>query len=146
MTLSNLADRSTAGGSQFVPAGLWPVWHVPEAVVTVLLRPFPWEATSWTSMVAGIEGVVILILAVGSRHRIAAWAREVWRVPYLMFAAAISALLIGQLAYIGNFGTLARHRSLLLLFVLVPLCMQGRSRSTATDAAGDPALGADLRR
>src|SRR5205807_1862621 len=58
----NTTRLSTAeGASAFSPPDAQTPLGYPEAAVTVLFRPFPWEAKSSTVLVSSGEGVLLLV-------------------------------------------------------------------------------------
>jgi len=87
----------------------------PAAAVTVLFRPFPFEAGSAVALIASLEGLVLLVLLVRSVPR---W-RLVPRIPYAVFAATYTVLFIFAFSALSNFGILVRQRTQLLPLVLV---------------------------
>ena len=114
----------------------------PEAVVTVLFRPFPFEAHSLTVLVASAEGLLLLGLTFGSRRRLARIPKQLRRSPYLLFAVVYSLLFIFAFSNFSNFGILARERTqmlpLLLVILAVPLATEEErepQRSVAPTAA-----------
>lgn len=114
--------RTTTGGSEFAaPDTSNPVGLV-VGLVTVVARPFPWEASGFQAL-AALEGACLAVIA-----GVALWRRrravlrglgQRWPrlgMAYLLaFAWGFSA--------VGNFGILARQRSLMLpfLFILVAI-------------------------
>jgi hypothetical protein len=121
--LEKTQDVSSMGGSEFEPPAVASPVEVPSAIVTVIFRPFPWEAGSFNSLLASVEGVALLILLFVSRRRLLTWARTLVRRPYLVYAAAFAFVFVLAFSYIGNFGILARQRTqmLPLLFTLVAM-------------------------
>ncbi len=129
--LEKTQEVSSMGGSEFQPPAVAGVADVPNAVVTVIFRPFPWEAGSLNSLLASAEGFGLLVLLVVSRRRILTWLRTVIRRPYLVYAAAFAFVFVLAFSYIGNFGILARQRTqmLPLLFTLVAMPAAARTGS-----------------
>ncbi len=54
-------------------------------MVTVLLRPFPWEAPGFLQKLASLEGIALVSFAVLRRRSIAASLRHVRIVPFLFY-------------------------------------------------------------
>jgi hypothetical protein len=113
---------------------------LPLATVTVLFRPFPYEAHNAQALVASAEGLLLLGLVVGSRRRLLAVPREVFKTPYVALAATYCAGFIFAFSSIGNFGIIARQRVQLFPFVLVLLALPAvsarRRRPPARRTAG----------
>ena len=113
--------RSQQGGSEIGAAGFG-LSSVPVAAVNVLLRPFPWEATSLTTAVSALEVLLLWGLVVMKRRQLWAALRR-WRTTRLTRYALLFAVLyvIGLGMNLGNLGIIARQRVLVfpLLFVLI---------------------------
>lgn len=126
-SISTILDKteevSSMGGSEFIPPAVTSLVDVPNAVVTVIFRPFPWEASSFNGLLASAEGLALVVLVFVSRRRLITWARTVTRRPYLVYAGAFAFVFVLAFSYIGNFGILARQRTqmLPLLFTLVAM-------------------------
>jgi hypothetical protein len=133
--LDNTTTHSAEGGSSFNNGGhtLSPV-NYPTDVVTVLIRPFPWEAHTGLQLLAAGEGTALAILMVKRRKSLRLAFRRSREAPFLMFAAVLTALYCVAFSSFANFGLLVRERSLVLPAVLVlvavdPLFGRGRSGS-----------------
>lgn len=116
-------EQTTQGGSNFKAARVRSPVDYPFAVVTVVMRPFPFEAKSSVALLSSIEGLAILGLFVVSARRLVSLPRLMMRYSYLSFSVAYVVLFCFVFSVIGNFGILARQRTLLLpiLFVLLAL-------------------------
>jgi hypothetical protein len=134
--LSEVNRRTTQGGSEFTIDDVATPGGYALGVVTVLLRPFPWEAGG-IGLASSLEALVLTGLiawAVATRWRVVlASLRD--RLPrlalgyVLAFAAAFSA--------VGNFGILARQRSLMFPFLFVFLAVALSERAVAGATTGD---------
>ena len=122
-SVDKAADQASEGGSTFESTPIRSPGDIPSAVLTVLFRPFPWEAHNAQMLVQGLEGLLLLVLLVR------AWPR--WRhlptimraSPYVTFAVVYAASFIWAFSGFGNFGILARQRVLMLPFFLVLLAL-----------------------
>ena len=113
--LTQVEEQTGEADSEFDnPRSSSPV-QFPAAAVTVLFRPFPFEAGSAVALIASLEGLVLLVLLVRSVPR---W-RLVPRIPYAVFAATYTVLFIFAFSALSNFGILVRQRTQLLPLVLV---------------------------
>ena len=128
--LETTSDRSGGGGSAFEPLNVVdnPLTF-PLAVVTVLFRPFPFEAHNAQALASSLEGALLLGLFVLAAPRVLAGLRQSWRSPFVMMCLTYSLLFIVAFSAIGNFGILARQRSLVYPFLIVLLTLPMGRRS-----------------
>ncbi len=121
--LSETTRRSAQGGGAFTPVDVSNPVNYPWGVVTVLLRPFPFEAHNAQALVTSFEGIALLVLVARGRRGLLAVPRMLRRHSYVAFAGAYVLMFAYAFAAIGNFGILARQRAqvLLLVFVFVAL-------------------------
>jgi hypothetical protein len=131
--LNTTRAQTAQGASAFNPPNAQTPLGYPEAVVTVLFRPFPWEARSSTVLVSSAEGLFLMGLAVASRRRLRRLPHFLVRNPYVMFSFIFCALFILAFANFSNFGILARERTQVLPMVLVlfALPLPGAERAVA---------------
>jgi hypothetical protein len=94
-------------------------------VITVLFRPFPWEAHNILAMISAVEGVALLAMMIWRRRSVWGAIRSIGRNGYLAFVTIYIALFVVFFSAISNFGILARQRVQLLPFLLVWLAYQG---------------------
>ena len=122
--MDRASSTSSGGGANVEPAVGGSVTRLPWAALTVLLRPFPWEAHNVQSLVTALEGVFLVALAWRSRDRLRTVVGSARRRPYLLFVAGYSVVFVYAFSSVANLGTLARERvqlvPLLLLFVCMP--------------------------
>jgi hypothetical protein len=114
--------------------------------VTVLFRPFPIEAHNVQAVMAGLEGIAILVVCVGSRRRLARVPRELLRRPYAAFALVYTFAFIYAFSSINNFGILVRERSQLLPVLFVVLCLPLPGGNQDPDDGFEPVLADEIRR
>ena len=112
-------DRTSQDNSRFVAPRVESVRDYPWAAVTVLFRPFPWEAAGPLGILSGIEGVAVLALAISALPGIVSQARNVMERGQLLFTAAYISIFIFLFSAIGNFGILSRQRAQVIPFVLL---------------------------
>lgn len=115
--------QTAEGNSAFNPPNAQSPLGFPEAVVTVLFRPFPFEAHSVTVLVASLEGIVLIGLTVAARRRLARLPRALRESPYVIFAVLYTLLFIFAFSNFSNFGILARERVQMLPLFLVLLAI-----------------------
>jgi hypothetical protein len=122
--LAESARRTGQGGSSFAaPSAVTSPVQLPLAVVTILFRPFPFEAHNAQVAVTALESTLLLCLAVRRRRGIWQALRHPRRRPYAAFVVVFSLLFIYAFSSIANFGILARERTQLLPFFLVLLAI-----------------------
>ncbi len=121
--LTRTTEQTSQGGSEAQvtrpssPAG------VLEAVVAVVFRPWPYEATNLQSLFASLEGLFLLGLILMSLRRFAALPRAMIRRPYVTYALVYCLVFLYAFSSIGNFGILSRQRVQLYPFLAVLLCV-----------------------
>jgi hypothetical protein len=146
--LAENAERTEQGGSSFdaPPPGISPV-HLPLSLVTILFRPFLFEANSIQVLITALESTVLLVLTLRRIRPMGRAVRSFRRLPYVTFVVVYGLLFIVAFSSIGNFGILARERCQLLPFFLVLLAVPGvrsrRARTPATTTASQPIRRAD---
>jgi hypothetical protein len=144
--LAENAERTEQGGSSFeAPPGISPV-QLPVSVVTILFRPFLFEANSIQVLITALESTVLLVLTVRRIRPIGRAVRSFRRLPYVTFVVVYGLLFIVAFSSIGNFGILARERCQLLPFFLVLLAVpgvRGRRPSAPATTTSQPIRRAD---
>jgi hypothetical protein len=118
-TLDDTSNKTGKGGSSFDAPDATNPAQIPLATVTVLFRPFPFEAHNGQAVISALEGLVLLVLFARSWRRFLAFPRTVRQRPYIAFAAAYTVMFIFAFSSIANFGILARQRVQMLPFVFV---------------------------
>lgn len=132
---------STAQGSSSFDTGgnsLSPL-HLPQGMVTVLLRPFPFEVDSQLQILASLEGVALAALIVIRRKSLAISLRHLRTVPFLFYCWTMTILYALTFQAFANFGLLVRQRSLVLPALYVLLCIDWK-RARAFDEHQDSRL------
>jgi hypothetical protein len=121
--LKTTRTQTALGNSAFTPPNAQSPLGYPEAAVTVLFRPFPWEAKSATVVVSSGEGLLLLGLVAVSWRRLRRLPHFLVRNPYVLFCFVYCALFILAFANFSNFGILARERVQMLPMVLALLAL-----------------------
>jgi hypothetical protein len=121
--LNTTRQQTAEGNSAFSPPNAQSPLGYPEAAVTVLFRPFPFEARSSTVLVSSGEGLLLLGLSVASWRRLRRLPYFLVRNPYVLFSVVYCALFILAFANFSNFGILARERTQMLPMALVLLAI-----------------------
>jgi hypothetical protein len=125
--LGETARRTGTGGSNFQVDVRGPSpSQFPIAVVTILFRPFPFEAHNAQAAVTALESFLLLCLTISRRRAVWAAVRHPRRRPYMAFVLVYLVLFVFAFSTIANFGILARERTQLLPFFLVLLVIPAR--------------------
>lgn len=121
--IDDASNQTAQGGSAFTPVPITNPFGVPAALVTVLFRPFPWEARNPQVMVTALEGVLLVALLIGAWPRLRHLGHYLKTRSYVVFSLAYMMLFVYAFSGFGNFGILARQRVLVLPFLVVLLCL-----------------------
>ena len=121
--LNEAEGRTSEAGSAFSPVRMSNPANVPLAIVTVLFRPFPFEASSAVSAASSIEGVALFGLMCVSWRRLLSVPRCMRNQPYVAYCIGILITFIYAFSSFSNFGILARQRVQVLPFFLALACL-----------------------
>jgi hypothetical protein len=110
------------------------------AAVTVLFRPFPFEANTAEALVTSFESLALLGLFVVRYRSVFAALRSVRRVPYVAVALVYVAGSIFGLSAVANFGIIARQRTLIYPMLLILACFLARRPGASEPPVAAPAL------
>lgn len=127
-TLEDTAARTATGGSEFVAHPVQTPLDLPEAALSVLFRPWPWEASGMMAMLASAEGIAVLTLLVLCWSRLIRVPRLFVQEPYVAFTIVYILLFVYGFSSFGNFGLLVRERTQVLPFVLLLACLPAPRR------------------
>lgn len=108
---------SIAGGSRVELPVVYSLLGPAYALVTVLLRPLPFEAHNAQALVSSLETLGWLALMIARRRRFAGRLREAWRHPLVGFALVYTVAMILAQTTTGNLGIIARQRVQFLPFL-----------------------------
>jgi hypothetical protein len=117
--LETTGERTDEGESAFTNVN--PVLF-PVAAVTVLFRPFPWEAGNLQGGIAAVEGTFLLVLTWRRRRDLWRAIRRLRTSPLLAFALMFTLLFVYAYTGVNNFGILARQRVQVQPLVMMLLC------------------------
>ena len=130
-----VSRRTSQGGSEFSVGSTFSPAGFGVGLVTVLLRPFAWEASGAQGLMSSAEMTILSgVLAVAAFRR----ARGIWRQRtsrLLRLCAGYTIAFATAFASVGNFGILARQRSLLLPFVMAAVACARRPAGLPDDGA-----------
>ena len=112
-------NRTSQDNSAFTAARVGSVRDYPWAAVTVLFRPFVWEAANAPSMISGIEGAILAGLLARAVPGLIREIRTIFQRGQLLYAVGFTSVFIFLFSAIGNFGILSRQRAQVIPFVLL---------------------------
>lgn len=140
--LNETTERTSQGGSQFVPSILDAPQRAPVATFTVLFRPVLAEAHNTQALAAAAEVTVLLLISLFRWRSFLVGLQSLRSQPYVAFAFSYSGLMVLALSSIANFGILARQRIQLLPIFLVLLCLDTSKKQAGPGPAEPSAEGA----
>ena len=117
--LETAGENTQQGGSEFTPVPLTSPLGLPASLVTVLFRPFPWEAHNIQVLATSLEGLFLMGLLVASWRQLKQVPRLIRTNPYVTFCLAYTLFFIWAFSSFGNFGILTRERILVMPFFLI---------------------------
>lgn len=112
-------DRTSQDQAAFTAPRVENPSDYPWAAVTVLLRPFPWEASNAMALASGVEGMVLSVLLVAAVPGLLAQRRALLSEGMLLNATVYAAVFVFLFSAIGNFGILSRQRVQVTPFILL---------------------------
>ena len=121
--LSAAEDQTGEGGSAFDPVRVNTPFDIVPAFATVFFRPFVFEVDNTQGLLTAAEGMLLLGLAIASRHRLRSIPSMIRTTPYVAFSIGYVLAFTFAFSSFGNFGILARQRvqAIPLLLVLLAL-------------------------
>jgi len=129
--------RTNIGGSQVETTNPNQVWNYPFAMLSALYRPLLIEARNPPTLIAAIEGTLLLALTIVWRRNVAAGLRQLRQTPYLLFAVLYGSMFYVVWSSISNLGILARQRVQGLPFMLLLLAIETKQERAAAAAGGE---------
>lgn len=111
--------RTSQDEARFVAARVGTATDYPWAALTVLFRPFLWEAPNALAMISALESTVLGMLLVRAIPGFMTQGRQLIQRAQLLYAVAFVLVFIFLFSAIGNFGILSRQRAQVIPFVLL---------------------------
>lgn len=137
--LEGVESQTDQGGSAVSGEAVSSIADIPEAILRVIYRPLPNEASNAQLLAASIEGTILLVISIVRLPWILRNLLRIRRNAYLLFAFFYSGGFIIAFSSILNLGIMARQRSQVMPLFLALLVVVARRHSeepVATDAAG----------
>jgi hypothetical protein len=115
------ADRTAGGqgGSSYATAPTRSIAQVPNAVTTVLLRPYLWESRSILQLFASLESIAMAGLLAWSLWRVTFGRERFIREPAVVASAVYTLLFCSAIVSYGNFGLIVRQRMQVWPFLIL---------------------------
>ena len=135
--LAETTRRTTTGGSAFEVRPVRSPADLPEATISVLLRPYPWQASGGPALLASLEGVFLVLLLLVRWRDLVRVPRLAWQRAGIAFGLTYVILFIVAFSNIGNAGILARQRTQVMPFLLIAVCAGGARRAPVSDVEDD---------
>ncbi|WP_327683182.1 hypothetical protein [Kitasatospora sp. NBC_00458] len=114
------------------PAGL------PVAVISVLFRPFPFEASNVQNLIQSVECFALLVMFIRAWPRLSRVPRLFVQRSYVAFAAVYTLLFCWAFSTINNMGILSRERVQVLPMALVLLVVPATAATRGAVASRRP--------
>ncbi len=110
------SELTTQGGSAFQTMDIKNPLTYPWAMVTLLFRPFPWEAHNALALIQSLEGILVIILVVWRLKSLGKALGSSIANPYTRFILIYAIAFTIAFAVVANFGIIARQRMMFLPF------------------------------
>ena len=130
--------NTNEGGSRFSAADAASPLGYPQAAVTILFRPFLFEATGSDQLATALEALGLLLLTILSWRRLLSVPSRLRAQSYVALSLAFVLVFFFVFAVISNFGILARERTMVLPFVFVLLSVRALTTNARSDAPAQP--------
>jgi hypothetical protein len=131
-TLEYAEGQTGQGGSAFVGGGP-SLRNLPMNIITVFFRPFAYEVNNIATLLAALEGTMLMVLFIAAWPRIRTIPRRLRKQPYIAYCLTYAILFCFMFSAFQNFGILARQRVLvfpvMLALLALPLAIEGPRRS-----------------
>ena len=120
--LEATTEQSSIGGSEIEVSTPNSPLEYPAAFLTVLFRPLPFEARTFTQLLSSLESAALLTLVIAWRRRVFGAVGRILGDPFLRFAVLYTLAFAFAWSSVGNLGIMARQRVQVLPFLLILLC------------------------
>lgn len=134
--LAAAEGRTIEAGSAFTPVPVNTPLDLPYATITVLFRPFPWEARNGQTMATAAEGMFLIVLTIRGWRRLRSIPRSLRSEPYVAYSLGIMLTFVFAFSSFSNFGILARQRGQVMPFFLVLICLEQHKRKDPARPSG----------
>jgi hypothetical protein len=118
-------QQTEQGGAAFARVNPRSAAGLTFGALTVLFRPFPWEAHTAFALVTALEGAGLLGLVLWRWKSVRDAVRELRGRSFVVLLLAYVGLFVFFFAHMGNFGIVARQRVQVYPFVFMLLAYRG---------------------
>lgn len=132
--LTGRQELTAIGGSTFAAIDVSNPLNIPVLVITILFRPFPWEAHNIQAIMASVEGVVLAGMAVWRFRSIRSAFHVSVSNGYILFILVYITAFILAFSAIQNFGILVRQRTMLYPFIFMLMAYAPSSQAVKRNA------------
>ena len=117
--LQQQQSLTLSGGSAFQSVDISNPLNFPMAMVTVLFRPFPWEAHNLLALIQSLEGVIAMSFVLWRVKSLGRTLVASISNSYIRFILIYIVAFVVTFSSVQNFGTLARWRTMMLPFFFI---------------------------
>jgi hypothetical protein len=110
------AEHTSQGGSAFQAIDIKNPLTYPWVMITLLFRPFPWEAHNALALVQSLEGMLVIGLVMWRINSLGKAIASSISNTYTRFVLIYAIAFTIAFAVVANFGIIARERMMLLPF------------------------------
>ena len=128
--LASTEQRTAIGGSVIASSRPNSVLEYPNAVVTVLFRPFIFEARSIPGLISAVEATMLAGLTIVSLRRTGRAFKAPLRTRVVVFTLVFNAAFVFGFSSFSNLGLLARQRTQVLPFLFLLFAGPAAVRAT----------------
>ncbi|MCU1497338.1 MAG: hypothetical protein JWM47_1291 [Acidimicrobiales bacterium] len=121
--LDKTLARTNVGGSAFEARAVRSPADVPLAVITVIFRPFLFEAGNVAVLISAVEGSILIALTICASRWIWRIGPAMYREPFAAFCGAYVMGFVVAFSNIGNAGILSRQRVQMFPLLLLLACL-----------------------
>ena len=101
--------------------------YLPEGFTTFIFRPLPFDAHNTQALVASSEGVLLVAIVLWRLKNLGRSVRTMWSSPYLTLITTYFFLATTALCFERNLGLIARHKIMVLPFLMLMLAVPRKS-------------------
>jgi len=114
--------HTAQGGSAFQGIDIRNPLNYPWAFITLLFRPFPWEAHNVLALIQSLEGMLLIGLVIWRIKSLGKAISSSLSHPYIRFILIYALAFTIAFTVVSNFGIIARERSMFLPFFFMLIC------------------------
>ncbi len=116
-------ERTSQDKAAFSASRVNSILDYPQAFVTVLFRPFIWEATGVPAKISAVESAGLIVLTLLAGARTISQSKSIFSRWQLLFSVAYTAVFVYVFSAVGNFGILSRQRAQVIPVVLLLIAL-----------------------